>query len=165
MSQEEPLKCHKAENWSPNYTVETTQLTKAVRHTSDCRCRRNNSRDVVNKELAQTISLSQQSLFVRLCISDLVDEKSNTTLGDDIRCAVANLDADNCLGSIDAKHWEQIHNRVCAPTDDCHNLRSLDLAFDSRIGLTVRSSCKADEELVDNVQEEHHGDEPTDPTR
>merc|ERR1712014_210904 len=92
----------------------------AVRHTTDCRCRRNNSRDVVTKELAQTISLSQQSLFVRLCISDLVDEKSNTTLGDDIRCAVANLDADNCLGSIDAKHWEQVHNWVCAPTDHRH---------------------------------------------
>jgi len=45
-------------------------------------------------------SLGQESLLVGLGICDLVDQKSDTTLGDDVRCAIANLDGDDSVGRI-----------------------------------------------------------------
>ena len=45
--------------------------------------------------MAKKDSLWQQGLLRRLGIGDLVDDQANTTLGDDVRDAVANLDVDN----------------------------------------------------------------------
>merc|ERR1719197_1987033 len=66
--------------------------------------------------------------------------------------------------SVDAHHGEQVHNWVCAPTDDGHDLRTANLALENLISLLVSGFRKADEKLIDNVQEEHHGQEPAHPT-
>merc|ERR1712064_150111 len=102
--------------------------------------------------------------LVGLCIRDLVDDQSHTTLGDDVGNAVTDLNGDNRLCSVNAKHGEQVHNRICTPTDHGHHLGNFDLVLDDYVGLTVRCSRKTDEELKDNVQEETHRQKPTDPT-
>merc|ERR1712028_154888 len=66
------------------------------------------------KEITPPAGLSgwQETLFVGLGIRDLVDHNSDTTLGDDVGAAVANLNADDRMCSIDAKHGEQVHDRT-----------------------------------------------------
>merc|ERR1712070_468118 len=99
----------------------------------------------------------------RLGVSDLVDGQANPTLGNDIRDAITNLDAHHCMCGVDAQHWEEVHDWVCAPADHCHHLCSLDLAFDPWVCLAVSGVRKTNEEFVNNVQEEHHGNEPAHP--
>merc|ERR1719420_1997387 len=74
----------------------------------------------------------------RLGVRDLVDGQTNSALGNNIRDAIANLDTHHCMCSVDAQHWEEVHDWVCAPADHCHDLCSLDLAFDLWVCLTVR---------------------------
>merc|ERR1711965_61137 len=99
----------------------------------------------------------------RLGVGDLIDGQTYSALGNDIRDAIANLDAHHCVCSVDAQHWEEVHDWVCAPADHRHHLCSLDLAFDHWICLAVGGIRKANEEFVHNVQEEHHGNEPAHP--
>merc|ERR1711865_602342 len=110
-------------------------------------------------------SLGQESLLVGLGISDLVDQDADTTLGDDVRCAVANLNGDNRVRCVDSEHGEQVDNWVCAPADNRHELGCLDLALHNCIRLAVGGGREANEEFVDNVQEEDHGKEPACPAR
>merc|ERR1719235_2926532 len=91
--------------------------------------------------------------------------RANSTLGDDVRDAVANLDVDNGAASAKANHWEQVHNWVCAPADDSPHLSLLDLGLDNWISLLSCGGSEADQKLVDNIQEEAHGNEPADPAR
>merc|ERR1711865_559162 len=115
--------------------------------------------------LMQVTSSWQEGLLVRLCVGDLIDHNAHTALGDDVGGAVAELNADNRMRSIDAKHGEQVHNRICAPADNRQHLRISDLSSDNWISLTVCSLCETVEKLIDNVQEEDHGQEPAHPTR
>jgi len=78
---------------------------------------------------------------------------------------LANLNRYNRMCCIDAKHWEQVHDRIRAPTDNCHELCSLDLLLNHWVSLTVCGSCEANKELKDNVQEEAHRNAPALPTR
>ena len=71
----------------------------------------------------------QEGLLVGLGVRDLVDDQAHTALGDDVGGAIADLNADNGMGGIDAKHGEQVHNRVCAPTDHGHDLCIANLAW------------------------------------
>merc|ERR1712039_251593 len=64
----------------------------------------------------------QQAFLGGLCIRDLVDQKPDSALGDDVGCTVANLDRDNGMRCVDAEHGEQVHDGVCAPTHNCHKL-------------------------------------------
>merc|ERR1711959_568274 len=88
----------------------------------------------------------QKAFLVGLCIGDLIDDQSHTALGDDVRGAVANLNANNCMGSIDAKHGEQVHNRVCAPTDHGPHLGSANLAGNDWVSLTVSGPSETDKQ-------------------
>merc|ERR1711965_528972 len=101
----------------------------------------------------------------RLGVGDLVDGQTNSALGNNIRRAIANLDAHHCMCSVDAQHWEEVHDWVGAPADHCHHLSSLDLAPDLQVCLTVRGFGETNKELVDNVKEEHHRKEPAHPAR
>merc|ERR1711865_26362 len=109
--------------------------------------------------------LGQQALLLGLGEGDLVNEQSNTALGNDVGHAVTNLDRHHSRRCASAKHGEQVDNWVCAPADDGHHLRSLDLALDRLISLTVGGSGETDKQLIHNEDEEHHRDEPADPTR
>merc|ERR1711862_428333 len=110
-------------------------------------------------------SRERHELLFRLCVGDLVDDQTNAALGNDVRDAIANLDSHHSMSGINAKHGEEVHHRVCAPADHCHDLCSLDLALNFWVRLTVRGFRQANKELVDDVQEEHHGDEPAHPAR
>ena len=80
----------------------------------------------------------QQAFLGGLCIRDLVDQKPDSALGDDVGCTVANLDSDNGMRCVDAEHEEQVRHGVCAPTHNCHKL--CDRAFDNRSRLAVGGS-------------------------
>merc|ERR1712156_929288 len=75
--------------------------------------------------------------LARLGIGDLVDQKANAAFGDDVRCTIADLDGDDRVRGSDAEHGEEVHNRVCAPTDHRHLLSELDLPLDLRVALTL----------------------------
>merc|ERR1719502_2382444 len=122
--------------------------------------RKNKSSNTQNDDAS-----AQEGLLLGLGVSDLVDHKANTALGDDVGDAVADLDGDNRLGSGDAQHWEQVDNWVGAPRDHSHHLGSGDLAGNSLVLLSSSGGSQADQELVDDVQEEGHGDEPAHPAR
>merc|ERR1712039_725653 len=76
----------------------------------------------------------------------------------------AHLNGYDCFRCCEAEHWEQIDNRVRAPTDHGHNLRRVDLLCNLWVGFTGGGSCKAHQKLVHDVQEEAHGEEPTHPS-
>merc|ERR1712187_614550 len=79
--------------------------------------------------------------------------------------AQSNLNGDHSLCRINAKHGEQIHHWVCAPADHRHDLCRSDLALDNWVWLGLSGSCKAHKQLMHNVQEESHGQEPARPAR
>merc|ERR1719201_2905451 len=108
-------------------------------------------------------SLWQQGLLGRLGIGDLVDDQADTTLGDNVGNAIANLDVDNGAASTEANHWEQVDNWVCAPADNSPHLGLLDLALDDWVLPLGCSSSKAHQELVHNIEEEAHRDGPANP--
>merc|ERR1719502_1422984 len=122
--------------------------------------RKNKSSNTQNDDAS-----AKEGLLLGLGVSDLVDHKANTALGDDVRDAVADLDGDNRLGGGDAQHWEQVDNWVGAPRDHSHHLSSGDLGGNSLVLLGSSGGSQADQELVDDVQEEGHGDEPAHPAR
>merc|ERR1711893_223760 len=95
-------------------------------------------------------------LLLRLGIGNLVDEQAHATLRDDVRGTVADLDADHGLGSRDAQHREEVHDRICAPADHSHQLSCLDLVLHNTIGLTLSGLAQAHQQLLDDVQEEGH---------
>merc|ERR1711874_499710 len=107
----------------------------------------------------------QQVLLARFGVGNLVDHQAHTALGNDIGGAVSQLDRHNGLGCREAEHREQVHDWVCAPADHCHHLRRAYLGCDHWVRFARSRGGKADEELVDDVQEESHGGEPADPTR
>merc|ERR1719240_1577554 len=107
----------------------------------------------------------QESLLVGLRVGDLINHDANTALGDDVGDAVANLNANDSMCGIDAEHGEQVHNREGAPTDHGPHLCGADLVGDDWVSLSSCGLCKTVEELVDNVQEEDHGQHPAAPTR
>jgi len=109
-------------------------------------------------------NLPQQSILGGLRFGDLVDHQTDATFGNNVRDAVANLDRDDGLRSINAKHREKVHDWIRAPADHCHNLRSADLAPNDWVWLTVRGSREANEEFIDDVQKEAHGNKPAAPT-
>merc|ERR1719313_329582 len=119
----------------------------------------------ISDQILVAFSSTEKTLFGRLCVCDLVDDQTNATLGNDIRDAIANLDPHHCMSGINAKHWEEVHDWVCAPADHRHHLCGLDLALDHWVCLHVGGFREANKELVDDVQEEHHGDEPAHPAR
>merc|ERR1711953_459361 len=104
------------------------------------------------------------SWILGLRVGDLVNHQSHTALRDDVGDTVADLNGDNRRRGIDAEHGEQVHDRVCAPANYSHHLSSLDFALDFWVGFGVRGSRKANEKLIDNVQEEAHGEGPAHPT-
>merc|ERR1719464_1355229 len=110
-------------------------------------------------------SLWQEVFLGRLCICDLVNDQTNTALRDDVRDTISNLNGNHGRGCIDAKHGEQVHNRVSAPTNHCHDLGRPDLARDDWVRLTVCGRGEAKQQLVDNIQKENHGNEPAQPPR
>merc|ERR1712046_88228 len=63
-----------------------------------------------------------------LGVGDLVNDQTNSTFGNNIRDAIANLDAHHCMSRVEAQHWDKVHDWVCAPADHCPDLCSLDLA-------------------------------------
>merc|ERR1719431_1752265 len=73
-----------------------------------------------NRESITRGRSSQQCFLVALRVCDLIDDQANTTLRDDVRHAVTDLDANHGLGCGDAEHGEKIHHWVGAPT---HNGR------------------------------------------
>merc|ERR1712050_599629 len=105
----------------------------------------------------------QEALFARLGVRDLVDHKSNAAFGDNVGNAIANLDTYDSFCSGDTKHWEQVNDGVCAPTDNSHLLCNLDLPCDNWVSFA--GCCKTNEQLVHNVQEECHRGKPAHPTR
>merc|ERR1712139_463901 len=72
------------------------------------------------KRIVVVLQSIQQFVLVGLGICDLVDDQTNATLRNDIRGAVANLDPHDSLGCANAKHWEEVHDWVCAPADYSH---------------------------------------------
>merc|ERR1711982_130093 len=95
--------------------------------------------------------LQLDNLLLGLLVGDLIDEQANSTLGDDVRDAVANLDVDNGAASTKANHWEQVHNWVCAPAQDGPHLSLLNLALDNWVSLLSSGSSEANKKLVDNI--------------
>merc|ERR1711976_462276 len=125
----------------------------SVRETTRRRCREPPAREeaTTRKRENSDSPSAEERLLLGLGVSDLVDHRANTTLGDDVRDAVADLDGDNRLGSGDAQHWEQVDNWVGAPRDHSHHLGSGDLAGNSLVLLSGSGGGKADQELVVNV--------------
>merc|ERR1712187_359514 len=122
------------------YTIQCTPLP-SLPLTSQARC-------------GSFTRLWQEAILGRLCICDLVNDQTNTALRDDVRDTVSDLDGNHSLSCIDAKHGEQVHNRVSAPADHCHDLGCPDLARDDWVRLTVCGRSEAHEQLIDDVQEE-----------
>merc|ERR1712028_183905 len=147
---------------------------KNVAFNSDVECRKKRKQPVedpsthkeigLHKTVMHVASCWQEGLLVGLRVGDLIDDNSHAALRDDVGTAVADLNADNRMCSIDAHHGEQVHHRICAPTDHCPHLCSSDLSGDNWVSLVVGGLCKSIEELIHNVQEEDHGDEPASPT-
>merc|ERR1711978_111536 len=104
-------------------------------------------------------------LLLRLRVRNLVDEQAHATLRDDVRSTVAHLDADHSLRGRDAQHGEEVHYGVGAPADHSHQLGRLDLVLHNPVGLLLSGLAQADQQLLDDVKEEGHGDEPADPAR
>merc|ERR1712076_6958 len=107
---------------------------------------------------------SQQGLLLRLRVRDLVDQDPNTALRDDVGHGVTELNGDHRLGATDVHHGEQIDHWVCAPTDHSPDLRSRNVRPDARVLLLIGGIFETDEELLNDVQEEGHGEEPARPT-
>merc|ERR1712139_1464 len=68
-------------------------------------------------------------LVVGLGDGDLVDHQADTTLRDDVRAAVTDLDREHGVRSADVEHRGQVHDRVGAPTDNGDQLDVLDQTF------------------------------------
>merc|ERR1712107_254882 len=98
-------------------------------------------------------------LLLRLGIRNLVDDQANSTLGNDVGHAIAQLDTNDCPCWVDLEHWKQVNDRVGAPTDACHDLSCADFARNLCVLFALGGRCKADKEL-DNVQKERHGQKP-----
>merc|ERR1712217_126156 len=86
-------------------------------------------------------------------IGNLIDNQPYTTFGDDVGHTITYLDPHYCACWVDAKHRKQVHNRVRAPTNARHDLRSTDLSCDDRILFTFGCGRESNEELVNDVQE------------
>merc|ERR1711976_362028 len=69
------------------------------------------------------------------------------------------------MGSRDAKHWEQVHNWVCAPADDSGDLYKLDLVLDTLVFLLVCCLIQTMKEFIHNEAEEEHRQSPASPSR
>merc|ERR1719188_526025 len=104
-------------------------------------------------------------LDLRLGGSDLVDDKANAALANDVRSRVTDLNHDNRVGATNVHHREQVHYRVGAPRNHGHDLRIADLGRDCGVLLLSGGGGKTDQQLVDDVQEEAHREEPAEPTR
>ena len=104
-------------------------------------------------------------LLGRLGKSDLVDHRSDTALKCAVRYAVAGLIGHHCLCGSDAKRGKQTDHWVCALADASQPLQSSDLGPDHGVRLGGNGLRQTHAELVDDEQEEDHGDEPADPTR
>ena len=57
-----------------------------------------------------------------------VYQNANSALGDVVRSAVSNLNGHHSQRCIESKHWEEIDDRVGAPTDHSHDLSAHNLA-------------------------------------
>ena len=76
------------------------------------------------------LSLWQQGLLGRLGIRNLVDDEANTTLGDDVRNAIANLDVHNLCRSI-CRHKTNVYKLWIRHSQSC--------LLHSRLPKTARS--------------------------
>merc|ERR1719272_571889 len=114
--------------------------------------------------------LKERSFFVsilerkRLRDGDLVNQQTNTTLGDDIRYRVSQLNTDDGIGTGDSHHREDINDRVRAPSDDSPPLHALNKFTDGRISFRLGGVIESHEESLDNVEERQHSTNPVDPT-
>merc|ERR1712137_1111906 len=117
-----------------------------------------------SKSIRLAIQLKRHSLLLRLGIGNLIDNQPDSALGNDVGHTIAQLDANDCPRWIDLEHGEQVHNRVCAPADACHDLCSTNLTGNDWVFLAFGGSCKSDKEFVHDVQEEGHGQKPAHPT-
>merc|ERR1712048_1188124 len=102
-------------------------------------------------------SSAQEALLGGLGIGDLVDQESNTALGNDVRGAIANLNGHDRVCCCDAVHWEQVNHWVGAPADHGHNLGGADLAPDCWVSLVVGGSGKTNNELTVVAGDNHEG--------
>merc|ERR1712031_69269 len=98
-----------------------------------------------------TTFLRQQGAFLGcrgLGSCDAVDDEANATLGNDVRDAISDLDCHHCVRAMEANHWEDVHNWVGQPADDCPVLGALDQCLSACICLCVGGSAHAHQEFV-----------------
>ena len=60
------------------------------------------------------VASRQETLLLRFGVGDLVDDQSDTALGDDVGGAVTQLNGDNRMCCLNFEHGEQIHYRIGA---------------------------------------------------
>merc|ERR1712125_139108 len=118
-------------------------------------CSRCEHPQTANK-ISRSVSMHEHRLLLelRLGIRNLIDNQSDTALGNNIRHAITHLDAHYRPSWINAKHWKQVYNRIRAPTNASHDLRSTNLSCNDWILLTFGRCCKSNEQLINDVQEE-----------
>merc|ERR1712238_206827 len=96
--------------------------------------------------------------------TDLINHQSNTTLRNDIRDGVSQLDVDLDRITLDAEHGEDVDDWVGTPRNDRPDLNTLDKTTHMRITFTVGGITQSDKESLDDVTERDHGSNPKGPT-
>merc|ERR1711865_266408 len=91
---------------------------------------------------------------------DLINHETNTTLGDNIRHTVSQLDVDLDRIPLNAEHGEDVDDGVGTPRNDRPDLNTLDETTHMRITFTVGRITQSDQESLDNVTEGDHGRNP-----
>merc|ERR1712087_325452 len=98
-----------------------------------------------------------------LGVGDLVDDKADTALGDDVGDAVADLDVDDGLSAGEAHHWEDVDDGVGQPREHRQALGRVEQITDVVILLRLGGLSETVDELVDDVNEEKHRAAPVGP--
>merc|ERR1719491_1324720 len=95
---------------------------------------------------------------------DLINHETNTTLGNNIRDTVSQLDVDLDRITLNAEHGEDVHDRVGTPRNDCPPLDTLDEITDMWIRFRVGGITESNQQSVHNVHEGDHGTTPIRPS-
>merc|ERR1712238_564055 len=96
--------------------------------------------------------------------TDLINHQSNTTLRDDIRDGVSQLDVNLDRITLDAEHGEDVDDWVGTPRNDRPDLNTLDETTHMSITFTVGGITQSDKESLYDVAEGDHGRNPKGPT-
>merc|ERR1712161_70629 len=95
---------------------------------------------------------------------DLINHETNTTLGNNIRDTVSQLDVDLDRITLNAEHGEDVHDGVGTPRNNGPPLDTLDKITDMWIRFGIGSITKSNEQSVDNVHKRDHGTTPIRPS-